>query len=60
MDINIATKVFEENLISLINQSGLPEINILFELRDMERLVQLELNRKIEEFNNLENATEDK
>lgn len=51
MDINIATKVFEENLINLINQSGLPEINILFELREIERLVQVEMNKKIEEFN---------
>lgn len=59
MDINIRTKIFEENMINLINQSGLPEINILFELREVERLVQIEMNKKIEEFNNQNLQLED-
>ena len=49
VSVNMATKLFEQNLIDLINNSGLPEINILFILNQTENLVRAELTRKIEE-----------
>lgn len=48
-NINKATKEFEENLIALINNSGLPEINVLFVLKNIELLVQSEFMKNIEE-----------
>ena len=56
VSVNMATKIFEQNLIDLINNSGLPEINVLFILNQTESLVRAELTRKIEEEQkNLEN-----
>lgn len=56
ISVNMATKIFEQNLIDLINNSGLPEINVLFILNQTESLVRAELTRKIEEEQkNLEN-----
>ena len=56
VSVNMATKIFEQNLIDLINNSGLPEINVLFILNQTENLVRAELTRKIEEEQkNLEN-----
>lgn len=49
VSVNMATKIFEQNLIDLINNSGLPEINVLFILNQTESLVRAELTRKIEE-----------
>lgn len=49
VSVNMATKIFEQNLINLINNSGLPEINVLFILNQTESLVRAELTRKIEE-----------
>ena len=49
VSVNMATKIFEQNLIDLINNSGLPEINVLFILNQTESLVRTELIRKIEE-----------
>lgn len=49
VSVNMATKIFEQNLIDLINNSGLPEINVLFILNQTENLVRAELTRKIEE-----------
>ena len=49
VSVNMATKIFEQNLIDLINNSGLPEINVLFILNQTENLVRAELIRKIEE-----------
>lgn len=49
ISINMASKQFEENLINLINQSGLPEINILFILSNMMEMAKSELGRKIAE-----------
>lgn len=49
VSVNMATKLFEQNLIDLINNSGLPEINVLFILNQTENLVRAELTRKIEE-----------
>lgn len=49
VSVNMATKLFEQNLIDLINNSGLPEINVLFILNQTESLVRAELTRKIEE-----------
>ena len=49
ISVNMATKIFEQNLIDLINNSGLPEINVLFILNQTESLVRAELTRKIEE-----------
>lgn len=49
ISVNMATKIFEQNLIDLINNSGLPEINVLFILNQTENLVRTELTRKIEE-----------
>lgn len=49
MDINIATKKFEENLIRLINESGIPEVNVFFVMSNITRVVNEELNRKITE-----------
>lgn len=49
MDINIATKKFEENLVKLINESGLPEINVLFVMSNITGVVNEELKRKIAE-----------
>ena len=49
VSVNMATKIFEQNLIDLINNSGLPEINVLFILNQTESLVRTELTRKIEE-----------
>lgn len=48
MSINMATNLFEENLIKLINESGLPEINVFFVLKSVENMVHSELLRKIE------------
>jgi hypothetical protein len=47
-NINKATKEFEENLIALINNSGLPEINVLLVLKNIELLVQSEFMKSIE------------
>lgn len=47
-NINKATKEFEENLIALINNSGLPEINVLFVLKNIELLVHSEFMKNIE------------
>ena len=47
MDINIATKNFEENLLKLINESGLPEINVFFVMSNITGMVHEELKRKI-------------
>ena len=47
MDINIATKNFEENLIKLINESGLPEINVFFVMSNITGMVNEELKRKL-------------
>ena len=30
VSVNMATKIFEQNLIDLINNSGLPEINVIY------------------------------
>jgi hypothetical protein len=49
ISINMASKQFEENLINLINQSGLPEVNILFILSNMMEMAKSELGRKIAE-----------
>lgn len=49
VSVNMATKIFEKKLIDLINNSGLPEINVLFILNQTESLVRTELIRKIEE-----------
>lgn len=49
VSVNMATKIFEENLIDLINNSGIPEINVLFILNQTQSLVRAELTRKIEE-----------
>lgn len=48
-NINKATKEFEENLIALINNSGLPEVNVLFVLKNIELIVQSEFMKNIEE-----------
>lgn len=60
MDINIATKKFEENLIKLINESGLPEINVFFVMSNITGMVNEELKRKVakEERQINENITE--
>jgi hypothetical protein len=47
MDINIATKKFEENLVKLINESGLPEINVFFVMSNITGMVNEELKRKV-------------
>lgn len=49
VSVNMTTKIFEKKLIDLINNSGLPEINVLFILNQTESLVRTELIRKIEE-----------
>lgn len=49
ISINMASKQFEENLINLINQSGLPEVNIVFILSNMMEMAKSELGRKIAE-----------
>lgn len=49
MDINIATKKFEENLVKLINESGLPEINVFFVMSNITGVVNEELKRKVAE-----------
>lgn len=60
MDINIATKKFEENLVKLINESGLPEINVFFVMSNITGMVNEELKRKVakEERQINENITE--
>lgn len=58
MSINMATNLFEENLIKLINESGLPEINVFFVLKSVENMVHSELLRKIE-LENEENKEKD-
>lgn len=60
MDINIATKNFEENLVKLINESGLPEINVFFVMSNITGMVNEELKRKVakEERQINENITE--
>lgn len=60
MDINIATKVFEENLVKLINESGLPEVNVFFVMSNITGMVNEELKRKVakEERQINENITE--
>ena len=58
MSINMATNLFEENLIKLINESGLPEINVFFVLKRVENMVHSELLRKIE-LENEENKEKD-
>lgn len=40
MGINTATKNFKENLTELINNSGLPAVNILLVLENIQREVQ--------------------
>lgn len=47
MDINIATKKFEENLVKLINESGLPEVNVFFVMSNITGMVNEELKRKV-------------
>lgn len=39
MGINIATKNFKENLTKLINNSGLPAVNVLLVLESIQREV---------------------
>jgi hypothetical protein len=60
MDINIATKKFEENLVKLINESGLPEVNVFFVMSNITGMVNEELKRKVakEERQINENITE--
>lgn len=60
MDINIATKKFEENLVKLINESGLPEVNVFFVMSNITGMVNEELKRKVakEERQIDENITE--
>lgn len=48
ISINMATNLFEQKLIDLINNTGLPEVNVLFVLKNVENLVHSELVRKIE------------
>ena len=40
MGINTATKNFKENLTDLINNSGLPAVNVLLVLESIQREVQ--------------------
>lgn len=40
MGINTATKNFKENLTQLINESGLPPVNVLLVLESIQREVQ--------------------
>lgn len=40
MGINTATKNFKENLTDLINNSGLPPVNVLLVLESIQREVQ--------------------
>ena len=55
MGINIATKNFKENLTKLINNSGLPAVNVLFVLESIQRevhgafLAQMQEEQKKEE-----------
>lgn len=58
ISINMATNLFEQNLIELINNSGLPEINVFFVLKNVENMVHSELLRKIE-LENEENKEKD-
>lgn len=58
ISINMATSLFEQRLIELINNSGLPEINVLFTLKNVENMVHSELLRKIE-LENEENKEKD-
>lgn len=60
MDINIATKKFEENLVKLINESRLPEVNVFFVMSNITGMVNEELKRKVakEERQINENITE--
>ena len=60
ISINMASKQFEENLIKLINESGLPEINVFFVMSNITGMVNEELKRKVakEERQINENITE--
>ena len=58
MGINTATKNFKEDLTRLINESGLPAVNILLVMESIQREVQCVFLEQMKEEQNKEQKEE--
>lgn len=58
MGINFLTKKFENEMIELVNNSGLPAINILFVLKNISQAVQEQLEKQLADETESENKND--
>ena len=58
MGINFLTKKFENEMIELVNTSGLPAINILFVLKNISTAVEEQLEKQLADEAKSENKSD--